>query len=93
MWSGSRPAIDFAPPNQHLRPMTKQRIVIDPAVCGGRPIVAGTRMRVSDVLDALAAGAALDELLADFPYLEREDVLACLAYGARAVDHSVVQAA
>lgn len=73
--------------------MVTQRIVIDPAVCGGRPIVAGTRMRVSDVLDALAAGAGIDELLGDFPYLSREDVLACLAYGARAVDHAVVQAA
>ena len=73
--------------------MAKQRIVIDPAVCGGRPIVAGTRMRVSDVLDALAAGASIDELLSDFPYLSRDDVSACLAYGARAVDHSVVQAA
>ena len=73
--------------------MSQQRIVIDPAVCGGRPIVAGTRMRVSDVLDALASGAEVDELLADFPYLSREDVFACLAYGARAVDHRVVQAA
>lgn len=78
---------------QHLAAMSKQRIIIDPAVCGGRPIMAGTRMRVSDVLDALAAGAGADELLADFPYLQREDILACLAYGARAVDHSVVQAA
>lgn len=69
------------------------RIVIDPEVCGGRPIVAGTRMRVSDVLDALAASVGMDELLADFPYLTREDIHACLAYGARAVDHSVVQAA
>lgn len=69
------------------------RIVIDPEVCGGRPIIAGTRMRVVDVLDALAAGASTDELLADFPYLAREDVNACLAYGARAVDHAVVQAA
>lgn len=49
-------------------------------------------MRVSDVLDALASGASAEELLADFPYLSREDVLACLAYGARAVDHRVVQA-
>jgi len=73
--------------------MSNERILIDPAVCGGRPIVAGTRMRVSDVLDALAAGAGLDELLTDFPYLTRDDILACLAYGARAVDHSVVQAA
>lgn len=70
-----------------------ERVVIDAAVCGGRPIVRGTRMRVSDVLDALAAGASTEELLGDFPYLTREDVLACLAYGARAVDHSVVQAA
>ncbi len=69
------------------------RIVIDPEVCGGRPIVAGTRMRVSDVLDALASSVSMDELLADFPYLVREDIIACLAYGARAVDHAVVQAA
>jgi len=69
------------------------RIVIDPQVCGGRPIVAGTRMRVSDVLDALASGVSVEELIADFPYLAREDVNACLVYGARAVDHTVVQAA
>lgn len=69
------------------------RIIIDPEVCGGRPIVAGTRMRVSDVLDALASPASVDELLVDFPYLARKDVNACLAYGARAVDHAVVQAA
>lgn len=60
-----------------------QRIVIDPNVCGGRPIVAGTRMRVSDVLDALASSVSVEELLEDFPYLTREDVNACLAYGAR----------
>lgn len=68
-------------------------ITINPEVCGGRPIVAGTRMRVSDVLDALASGTAIEELLADFPYLSRDAVNACLAYGARAVDHAVVQAA
>lgn len=87
------PPVDSPEHRPHLQGMSQQRIVIDPAVCGGRPIVAGTRMRVSDVLDALAAGAGTDELLADFPYLSREDILACLAYGARAVDHSVVQAA
>ena len=69
------------------------RIAIDPDVCGGRPIVAGTRMRVADVLDALASGATIDELVADFPYLTHENIIACLAYGARAVDHAVVQAA
>lgn len=86
------PPIDTAGPPQHLHAMSQQRIVINPAVCSGRPVIAGTRMRVSDVLDALAAGAEIDGLLSDFPYLSREDVLACLAYGARAVDHSVVQA-
>ena len=69
------------------------RIVIDPEVCGGRPIIAGTRIRVSDILDALAAGDGIDELLADFPYLSREDVHACLAYAARSLDHRVVDAA
>lgn len=69
------------------------RVVIDQAVCGGRPIIAGTRVRVSDVLDALASGDTIEELLADFPYVAREDINACLAYGARAVDHAVVQAA
>ena len=70
-----------------------ERITIDPEVCGGRPIVAGTRMRVTDVLDALADGAGIDELLGDFPYLTREDVQACLAYAARSLDHRVVRAA
>lgn len=66
-------------------------IVIDPQVCGGRPIVAGTRMRVSDVLDALASGDSIDELIADFPYMTREDIDACLAYGARAARRSGMQ--
>jgi uncharacterized protein (DUF433 family) len=50
-------------------------------------------MRVIDVLDALAAGAGIDELVADFPYLTREDVAACLAYAARSLDHRIVNAA
>ena len=67
---GSGGGIDLFALRHHLRCMARKRVVIDPAVCGGRPIVAGTRMRVSDVLDALAAGASIDELLADFPYRE-----------------------
>lgn len=69
------------------------RIVINPEVCGGRPIVAGTRVRVIDVLNGLAAGDMIDEIVADFSYLTRPDILACIAYGARAVDHAIVQAA
>lgn len=69
------------------------RISVDPQVCGGRPVVTGTRMRVSDVLDALASGVGEAELLADFHYLSREDVRACLSFGARSVDHPMVIAA
>ncbi|HEV7661565.1 MAG TPA: DUF433 domain-containing protein [Allosphingosinicella sp.] len=45
------------------------RIVSDPRICGGRPTVSGTRMRVSDVLEMLAGGASEAEIVADFPYL------------------------
>lgn len=68
------------------------RISVDPAVCGGRPTVAGTRMRVTDILEMLAAGAAEAEILSDFPYLTREDIRASLAFAAGAADHPIVTA-
>jgi len=70
-----------------------QRILIDAEVSGGRPIVAGTRMRVADVLAMLAGGASSEEILGDFPYLSEADILACLAYAADAVDHRIVKSA
>jgi uncharacterized protein (DUF433 family) len=69
------------------------RITIDPDVCGGRPCLRGLRVRVSDVLDLLAAGASQDEILADYPYLEAGDIAAALEYAARQLDHTVVQVA
>ncbi|WP_326523119.1 DUF433 domain-containing protein [Sphingomonas sp.] len=69
------------------------RISIDPAICGGRPTVAGTRMRISDVLEALAGGASAQEIAADFPYVSEADVRAVLAYAAGLADHPVVIAA
>lgn len=69
------------------------RIAVDPAVCGGRPIVAGTRMRVSDILEMLAGGASIEELVADFPYLSADDVRAALGYAAAMAGHPVVLAA
>lgn len=69
------------------------RIAIDPNVCGGRPTVAGTRMRVQDVLEMLAGGATAEEIAADFPYVAVADVRACLHYAARSVDHPIVTAA
>ena len=69
------------------------RITIDPTVCGGRPCVRGLRIRVKDVLDLLAAGATHDEILADYPYLESEDITAVLEFAARQNDHPVLRSA
>lgn len=55
-----------------------------------RPVVRGTRMRVSDVLSLLAFGADDAEILEDYPYLEADDIKACLAYAAEQADHAVV---
>ena len=69
------------------------RIAVDPAICGGRPVVAGTRVRVTDVLEMLAGGASEAEIVADYPYLAADDIRACLAYAASVADHPVVIAA
>jgi uncharacterized protein (DUF433 family) len=69
------------------------RIAIDPEICGGRPHIKGTRVRVSDVVDMIAHGASADEIVSDYPYLSSEDVFAALAYAARATDHRVIRAA
>lgn len=58
------------------------RIAVDPEICGGRPTIAGTRMRVTDILAMLAEGVSEDEIVADFPYVKLEDIRACLAYAA-----------
>jgi uncharacterized protein (DUF433 family) len=58
------------------------RITIEPGKLGGKPCVRGLRISVADVLEYLAADMSIEEILGDFPYLEREDILACLAYAA-----------
>lgn len=57
-------------------------ITIEHGKRGGKPCVRGLRITVHDVLSYLAAGMSSDEVLSDFPYLTREDILACLAYAA-----------
>ena len=69
------------------------RIHVNAAVCGGRPHIRGTRVRVSDILDLLASGASPSEILADYPYLSEADLRAALAYGAAATAHRVILAA
>lgn len=70
-----------------------QRITFSPDQCGGRPCIRGMRIRVKDVLDMLASGATEAEILESYPYLEREDIQAALAYAARQVDHAVLSLA
>ena len=59
-----------------------ERISIDPNVCFGKPCIRGTRIWVSLILDFLASGMSMEELLAEYPHLTVEDVRAAIAYGA-----------
>jgi uncharacterized protein (DUF433 family) len=68
------------------------RITINPDQCGGRPCIRGMRIRVSDVLDLLAVGEDQSEILRNYPYLEPEDIAACLRYAARRLDHPTLAA-
>jgi len=61
--------------------MLLDRINIDPAICHGKPCIKGHRIWVSLILDFLASGASIEDLLAEYPDLQREDILACIAYG------------
>ena len=63
------------------------RIASDPEVCHGKPTIRGLRYPVVDVLGWLAGGMTIDDVLADYPDLERDDVLAALEYGALATSH------
>lgn len=59
-----------------------QRISIDPNVCFGKPCIAGHRIWVSLILDLLASGMTVPEILDEYPDLEEPDIRACIAYGA-----------
>jgi uncharacterized protein (DUF433 family) len=63
------------------------RITVNPKQCGGRPCIRGMRIRVSDVLDLFSAGLSAEEILAEMPDLEADDLKAALAYASRKLDH------
>lgn len=69
------------------------RISMRPDICGGRPCLRETRVRVKDVLDLLASGASMEEILEDYPYLERADITAALEFAAQYLDHTMLRAA
>ena len=68
-----------------------QRILVNPEIFGGKPIIRGRRLAVEHVLGMLAAGDDMDTLLEGYPWMEREDLLACLAYAHRLVEHERVE--
>ena len=68
-----------------------RRITIDPGKCGSHPCIRGMRIRVTDILQLLSAGAPYDEMLEDYPDLQREDILAAIEYAAHQTDHVVLQ--
>ena len=58
------------------------RITMDPAVMGGKPCIRGMRVTVGTIVGVMAAGKAIEEVLAAYPYIEREDILQALTYAA-----------
>jgi len=69
-----------------------ERITVEYGKCGGRPCIRGQRIRVTDILELLAKGATFDEILADYSFLEEEDIYAAIEYAAHQADHIVLQA-
>lgn len=67
-------------------------ITVDPKQCGGRPCIRGMRIRVTDILDLLAAGLSFDEILDEMPDLLREDIVESIKYASKGIDHPVIAA-
>ncbi len=74
-----------------MRADSLKRITVEQGKCGGRPCIRGHRLRVSDLLELLANGAGVDEILTDYEFLEREDIYVAMEYAAHQVDHTVLQ--
>lgn len=74
------------PERAHLR----SRITFDTGICGGRPCIRSMRIRVSDILEMLSGGTTRPEILANYPYLEDDDITAALDYAAESSNHRVI---
>ena len=68
-----------------------QRITVNPNIFGGKPIIRGRRLAVEHVLGMLAAGDSPEVLLQGYPWLEKEDIQACLVYARRLVGHERIE--
>jgi uncharacterized protein (DUF433 family) len=76
-----------------LSTLPASRIVMNPAICGGRPTIAGTRIRASDIVEMLANGATEVEILTDFDELTPEDIREAMLFAARSIGHPVLHVA
>ncbi|MBY0425745.1 MAG: DUF433 domain-containing protein [Cytophagales bacterium] len=65
--------------------LSQSIITINPLICHGKPTIRGTRFMVESILEYLAGGSSIEEILEEFPELTKEDVLACLAYAAKVI--------
>ncbi len=95
--SGPRRNARICVPRQDSQDATdlevQHRIRVDAAICGGRPHIRGTRVRVADILELLASGVSEADILVDYPYLSEADLRAALAFGAAASAHRIIFAA
>jgi uncharacterized protein (DUF433 family) len=73
--------------------MTTDRIELNPKVCNGKPVIKGTRIPVSVILEQIAQGESWDDLLKGYPELKKEDIQAALLYAKASLDHTEVRAA
>ena len=69
------------------------RIELNPKVCNGKPVIKGTRIPISVILDQIAAGESWDEIIGGYPELNREDIKAALLYASAVLEHTEVMEA
>lgn len=67
-----------------------ERITIDPEICNGKPTIRGMRITVKTVLEYIAAGETIENILEAYPILEKEDITACLKFASQMSDHSFI---
>ncbi len=70
-----------------------ERIELNPRVCNGKPVIKGTRIPVSVILERLAGGELWDQILSDLPELTRDDIHAALVYARASLDHTEIKEA
>ena len=72
---------------------TRDRVELDPKVCNGKPVIKGTRIPVTVILEQIAQGESWDDLLKGYPELKKEDIKAALLYARESLEHTEVRAA